>query len=115
MTYSAFVLSRGLNLGGQKVDGPWWIWFAGVSAMLAVVMVASVFLGRWTIGRNLAFLLMIPGAVTCLLLIWAFGLGLLFLPAGLVWVPVFVACLRMPGQERAAAVANEAASSEFSA
>jgi hypothetical protein len=63
-------------------------------------MVASVYLGRWTLGRNLALVLMTPPLVMCLLLVWAFFLGLVFLPGALVWVPVFIVCQRMRSDER---------------
>jgi len=107
-SYLAFGLAK-VTIPANGETGPWWIWFSVVVALLAACMVASVVLGRWTLGRNLALVLMVPGVAMCLLLIWAFFFGIVFLPGALVWVPVLLVCLGMPAHERAAARIHEAA------
>ncbi len=102
VSFLAFGLAKA-TIPANETPGPWWIWFSAVVAVLAACMVAAVFRGRWRLGRNLAFVLMLPGAAMCMLLIWAFFFGLVFLPGALVWLPVFVVCLGMPTHERAAA------------
>ena len=108
MAFSASVLERGLTSGAALL-GPGWIWFSVIAGPVAAAIVVAVLRGRWNLARNLALLLMLPGVLAGVGLIWAFGFGLFFLPSALVWLPVFIVCLRMPGQERAAAASPAAA------
>jgi hypothetical protein len=99
MSYLAFGLAK-VTIPANEVPEPWWIWFSVGVGALAACMVAAVFLGRWSLGRNLALVLMTPGLAMCLLLIWAFFFGLVFLPGALVWVPVIIVCQRMRADDR---------------
>lgn len=108
MSYLAFGLAK-VSIQANDAPGPWWIWFTVIVAAVAAGMVASVFLGHWTLGRNLALVLMAPGVAMCLLLIWAFFFGLVFLPGALVWVPVLVVCQRMRANDRAVGESRGAA------
>jgi len=102
MSYLAYGLAR-VTVPANETPDPWWIWFSVGTAAVAVGLVVSAVRGRWALARSLAFTLMIPGLAMTMLLIWAMGLGLVFLPGALVWIPVLATCLRLHSDQVAAA------------
>ncbi len=67
---------------------------AGAVVVLALALLVAVAGRRWRVVQSLAVLLMTPWLVLGLLLVWAFGLGLVLVVLGLVWLPALVSASR---------------------